>query len=125
MIVLDTPHTTTVQYLAGDKVVGATVTDTLYIRRVTIDFTTGALYATIDRGTVNADGEFAQNYPSLDLVVNPDGSFSTADGVSWVGQVDAAPALVAQLKDAFDGFILMSGKVTGKVLTDEAARAAS
>lgn len=124
MIVLDTPHTTTVQYLAGDKVVGSTVTDTLYVKQVTIDFNTGALYATLHRGTI-INGEFSQNYAPLDLVVNPDGSFSTTDGVSWVGQVDAAPQLVAQLKATFDQFILMSGKVTGKAMTDEDARKAA
>lgn len=113
MIKLNTPYTTTVQYLSGTTVVSSVVTDTLCVSKVTIDFSTGALYATIQRGTVNpTTGEFGSNYPDLDVVVNPDGSFVSSDG-TWSGSVASAPALVAQLKATFDQFILASGAVTG------------
>ena len=111
MIKLNTPYTTTVQYLSGTTVASSVVTDTLYVQNVTLDFSTGAMYATIQRGTT-VNGVFASNYPSLNVVVNPDGSFISDDG-TWHGTVASAPGLVAQLKSTFDQFILASGSVTG------------
>ena len=115
MIKLNTPYTTTVQYLSGNTVVSATVTDTLYVQSVSIDFSTGALYATIARGTVNDQGMFGQNYPSLEVVVNPDGSFLSNDS-TWRGSLGGnAAALIAQLRSTFDQFILASGSVSGTI----------
>ena len=112
MIKLAIPNQTTVQYLSGANVVGSVVTDTLYVQKVTFDFSTGAMYATIARGTV-VDGVFAQNYPSVDITVNPDGSFISSDG-SWTGNLGGAvTALVEQSKATFDQFILASGAVQG------------
>ena len=118
MIKLDTPYTTTVQYLSGSTVVSSTLTDTLYVKTVTLDFSTGAMYAVIARGTTSPSGVFESNYPDLSIVVNPDGSFITPDGTTWKGQVASAPALVAQLVSEFDSFILASGSVTGKIVSD-------
>lgn len=115
MIKLDVPYTTTVQYLAGNTVVSSVTTDTLYVREVRMDFSTGSMYALIDRGTV-INGVFGSNYPSLEIIVNPDGSFTSPDGSTWVGTVASSPALVAQLKTTFDQFLLASGKITGKQL---------
>lgn len=111
MIKLNTPYTTTVQHLSGTTVASSVVTDTLYVQDVRLDFSTGAMYATIQRGTT-VNGVFASNYPPLDVTVNPDGSFISSDG-TWSGSVASAPGLVTQLKSTFDQFILASGAVTG------------
>lgn len=113
MIKLDVPFTTTIQYLSGDSVVGAVVTDTLYVQKVVLDFSTGAIYATIARGTT-VNGVFGQNYPSVDIIVNPDGSFISSDG-KWSGSIVSAPTIVGQLKTQFDQFILASGLVKGQI----------
>ena len=88
------------------------MTDTLFISDVGIDFTTGILRATIQKGT---NPPFQPNLDSTVITVNPDGSFTSSDG-SWSGSSPAVVALVAQLKAAFDGFILMSGLVTGTII---------
>lgn len=111
MIKLAVPNQTTIQYLEGTTLVDSTVTDTLYVQSVNLDFNTGAIYATIARGTV-INGVFASNYSSLSVVVNPDGSFLSSDG-KWVGTVANAPALVAGLKSQFDQMILASGAIQG------------
>ena len=122
MIKLDTPYTTTVQYLSGSTVVDSTVTDTLYVKKVALDFATGAMYATIARGTTDpVTGVFESNYPDLDIVVNPDGTFISTDGTSWKGSVASAPQLVAQLAGEFDQFITASGSVTGKSVSNTPA----
>ena len=114
MISLDQANQTTVQYLAGDKVVSSVVTDTLYVSSVRLDFSTGAMYADIARGTV-VDGVFAQNYSTVSIVVNPDGSFLSNDGL-WEGKLAFAPAFVDQLKKQFDQFVLASGLISGKAI---------
>lgn len=114
MIVLAQPYTTTIKYLSGATVSSSTVTDTLYVREVRLDFSTGAMYATIDRGTV-VNGVFTQNYPSVQVIVNPDGSFLSDDG-KWSGALQSAPIMIAQLKQQFDQFILASGSVSGTQL---------
>jgi hypothetical protein len=108
MILLNSAFVTAVSSTMGG-VTETTTTDTLFVTSVRIDFTTGALYATIQRGS---GIPFAPNFDDLDLCVNPDGSFISTDGI-WAGSVTSAPALVAQLKAEFDQFILASGKVTG------------
>jgi hypothetical protein len=108
MIKLDAAYVTTVQKTLGG-VSQTTTTDTLFVSDVRIDFTTGAMYATIRRGTGTP---FANNMDILQITVNPDGSFISQDG-TWQGSVASAPALVSSLKSQFDGFILASGKVTG------------
>ncbi len=113
MIVLLTPYTTTVQYLTGTTVSDSVITDTLYVREVRLDFASGAMYATIDRGTV-VNGVFTQNYPSVEIVVNPDGSFISNDK-KWQGTLTTAPAFVAQLKGQFDQFVLAAGLVQGTI----------
>jgi hypothetical protein len=114
MIKLNTPFTTTVQYLAGTTVTSSTVTDTLYVQDVRLDFSTGAVYATIARGTIT-NGVFGSNYPSVTVTVNPDGSFISDDG-KWSGTVPNIGTLIANLKTQFDQFILASGAVQGVLL---------
>lgn len=111
MIKLSGSAVTTIQYLSGPTVIGSDVTDTLYVQNVNLDFTSNAIYATIARGTT-VNGVFSSNYPPLNVVVNPDGSFISSDG-KWVGAVANAPALVASLKSQFDQMILASGAVQG------------
>ena len=108
MIKLDTTFQT-VQSSTFNGVTTTVMTDTLFVSSVRIDFTTGALYATILKGTGTP---FVCNLPPVEVCVNPDGSFVSSDGL-WNGSVASAPQLVAQLKAAFDGFILASGTVTG------------
>jgi len=115
MIKLTGDSVTTVQYLSGTTVVGSVVTDVLYIQSVRLDFSSGALYATISRGTTDANGVFSSNYPSLDIVVNPDGSFISSDG-KWTGALNNVSALMNSLKSQFDQFILLSGMVKGSAI---------
>jgi hypothetical protein len=112
MITLTGTSITTIQYLSGASVIGSDVTDTLYVQNVKLDFSTGAMYATIARGTV-VNGVFTSNYPSVSVTVNPDGSFISSDG-KWTGSLGAsATTLVAQLKSTFDQFILGTGLIQG------------
>lgn len=108
MIKLDAAWTTTVQETLGDNVISQSVTDTLFVTNVNIDFEARTLSAVIKRGT----GNFTENLAQVHLVVNPDGTFySTND--TWAGSVPGVPNLLDQLKATFDGFILASGLVTG------------
>lgn len=118
MIKLNQTSSTTVQYLSGTTVTSSTVTDTLYVQSVRIDFGTGALYATIARGTTDSNGHFMQNYPSVDVVVNPDGSFVSSDD-KWQGSLGpAASALVSQLQNTFDQFVLAAQLVSGTIVAN-------
>lgn len=116
MIILAAGDTTTLQWLSGSTVISSTVTDTLYVKSVRLDFQTGAIYATIARGTV-VNGVFAENYPSVDIVVNPDGSFVSSDN-KWKGNISSAGVLVSQLKTQFDQFILSAGLIAGTAVSD-------
>lgn len=109
MILLTTPYVTTVQK-TGPGVTQTTTTDTLFVSSVAFDMTTGAIYATIQRGTGKAP--FIANMDALQLTVNPDGSFISSDG-TWTGAVPSAPVLVASLKTQFDQMVLSSGSIAG------------
>jgi hypothetical protein len=108
MILLAVVDVTSIQTTMG-SVTKTITTDTLFVTDVRIDFTTGAMYTTIQRGT---GSPFVANMDPLEICVNPDGSFISTDG-TWAGSVSSAPALVTQLKATFDQFILASGKVSG------------
>ena len=111
MITLNTPDVTTIQSNGPSGSV-TTITNTLFVSSVTLDMTTGAIYATIQRGAL-LNGIFTPNFPTLQVTVNPDGSFISQDG-TWSGSVGAiAASLVASLKTQFDQFILASGAVSG------------
>ena len=111
MIKLDTPFQTVASSTFDGKTTTIT-TDTLFVSSVRLDFTSGAMYATLRKGTGTP---FADNLASIEICVNPDGSFVSSDG-SWAGSVAAAPTLVAQLRATFDQFLLMSGKITGTAI---------
>ncbi len=110
MIKLDAQYQTTVQTLSGSTVTSSVVTDTLLISNVQIDFVAGKITADILRGS--SDGGFTPNASPVHIVVQSDGSFASADG-SWQGTLSSMPAFLAQLKQAFDGFVLSSGLITG------------
>lgn len=111
MILLNAVDVTTIQK-SGPGVSQTITTDTLFVSSVTIDFTSGAMYATIQRGTGTP---FGSNMDALQVTVNPDGSFISTDG-TWAGTVGGiAASLVASLRAQFDQFILASGKVSGTV----------
>ena len=114
MIKLASPYVTTIEYRYGSDVVGSVTTDTLYIRSVRFDFSTGAFYADIDRGTI-VNGIFASNYPSVSIIINPDGSFISNDG-KWSGKLQSAAPLVAQMAAQFDQMLVSSGLVQGAIL---------
>ena len=85
-------------------------TDTLFVQEVKIDFLTGTIVAVIQKGT---GVPFSPNLNSISVMVNPDGTFRSSDGM-WAGSLGAAMATtIAQLKTTFDQFILASGQVTG------------
>jgi hypothetical protein len=113
MIKLNSQFVTVINHTFGGQTQESETTDTLFISSVRIDFTTGAMYAVIQRGTV-VNSVFTSNYPDLNMTVNPDGSFVSDGG--WNGSVAAAPALVAQLKSQFDQFILASGLIQGTTI---------
>lgn len=109
MILLSAVDTTTILQ-TGPGVSKKVITDTVYVTSVTIDFTTGAIYATIQRGTGTP---FVPNMATLQVTVNPDGSFISQDG-TWSGSVGAiAASLITSLRSQFDQFILASGSLTG------------
>ena len=108
MIKLDPNYCTTV-ISSFNGTTQTITTDTLFVSDVRLDMRTGAIYSTVQKGT---GSPFVSNLSSIDICVNPDGSFISSDGL-WSGSVQSAPALVAQLKATFDQFILASGKVTG------------
>jgi hypothetical protein len=93
---------TTQQEMLDGKVVNTLVTDTLFVSEVRIDFTTGALYATIQRGT---GSPFVSNYPALHVVVNPDGSFVSDGPFSGNAGDIPAIAIVQSLSGQFDQFV--------------------
>lgn len=110
MIKLNTQYQTSVtSTFDGQSTV--TTTDTLFVSDVRLDFTTGAIYATIQKGTV-VNGEFQSNLTPTDVTVNPDGTFISQDG-SWSGTISGVTTLVSSLKSQFDAFVLASGVVTG------------
>lgn len=118
MIKLSGTSVTTTQILSGSAVSSSVITDTLFVSRVVIDFTTGALYATIERGNVNGSPpEFVSNYPPVQVTINPDGAFISADG-AWKGNLsssgsDPVTTLLSALAPQFDQFILMTNLITG------------
>lgn len=108
MIKLDTPFQT-VASSTFNGVTNTVITDTLFVSDVRLDFTTGAIYATIRSGSGTP---FVPTIDPFEVCVNPDGSFISSNG-TWTGAIAAAPVLVAQLRATFDQFVLGSGKITG------------
>lgn len=112
MILLSPSFVTTVQSTLGTSVLSQTVTDTLYVQFVALDFLAGTITANIERGTM-VNGVFQPNMAATVVIVQPDGSFRSNDG-NWAGTLGAqAAGLLAQLKATFDQFILAAGVVQG------------
>jgi hypothetical protein len=111
MITLNQSDVTTIQS-TGPGGITTVITDTLFVSGVKFDMTVGAIYAMIQRGTM-VKGAFVSNMDTLEVVVNPDGSFISSDG-TWSGSVGAiAASLITSLKAQFDQFILASGSISG------------
>lgn len=110
MIKLDPQFIVQTQIIAGGQVAATITTDTLCLSQFAADFNLGTLYATIQRGTIT-DGVFTANQPPYVVTVDPDGSFTVADGNS--GSLPGLAAFIASMKSQLDAFILASGLVTG------------
>jgi hypothetical protein len=112
MITLGTPYITTTTSTLGGQT-NTSITDTLFVSYVEINFNPASIRAKIQRGT-KVNGVFTPNIPDVWVNVNPDGSFTSTDG-SFQGATGAlnVAALSAGLTAAFDGAILGSGAVTG------------
>ena len=100
------------------------VVDTLVVRYVEMNLTDGSILAIIDRGTqvtvpatdtVPEHKDFVAIDTPLWVDVRADGSFSSRDG-AWQGNIKAAGQITAGLKQAFDGFLLASGAITGTTI---------
>jgi hypothetical protein len=116
MITLSQPDVTIVQQ-TGPGVSITTTTDTLFVSSVRFDMAVGAMYAVIQRGTM-VEGVFVSNMATLDIVVNPDGSFRSSDG-TWSGSVGPIAAqLVDTLAGEFDQFIIASGALSGTIVPE-------
>jgi hypothetical protein len=105
------------------------IVDTLLVRYVEIQLAEGSILAIIDRGQmvdvpaipatdktpeVPATKKFVATDTPLWVDVRPDGTFVSRDG-AWTGNVASASQITAGLKQAFDGFLMASGAVTGTV----------
>lgn len=110
MIKLDSEFVTTVTRSLGGQS-SETVTDTLFISNVQLDFQSNTLQATIRRGNLQS-GAFGDTMDPVVVTVNGTGVFSSDDG-TWAGSLPQAAALIEQLRETFDQFILLSGHVTG------------
>ena len=113
MITLDINSVTTATSTRNGQTTTTTM-DTLVVRYVEMNLIEGSILAIIDRGQV-IDTQFTATDTPLWVDVKSDGSFASRDG-AWTGKVDSAPQITAGLKAAFDGFLLASGAVSGKVV---------
>jgi hypothetical protein len=113
MIKLDAQFVTTVTTSLGG-VVTESVTDTLFVQSVSLDFVSGTINALVQRGQGGASGSapFSATMDPVALTVQSNGVFTSNDG-SWSGTVPGFAAFWTQLKATFDSFILASGEVTG------------
>jgi hypothetical protein len=103
----DVTSTTTV----FNEVPTTTITDTLYVSYVEISFSSGSVMTILQRGTTQ-NGTFVPILPDLRVQLNPDGTFSSTNGV-WKGVTSQQPVLMATLKTVFDSFILGAGEISG------------
>lgn len=110
MIKLNGTSITKVQTLQGDTVVAESITDTLFINEVRLDFAAGTLHANIRRGS---GAPFAENLPQLGITVDSNGNFQSSDGL-WAGTIPNMGVFIAQLAAAFDQFVLTSGLIDGQ-----------
>jgi hypothetical protein len=71
-----------------------------------------AVPATDSTPEVPATTKFVPIDAPLWVDVRADGTFSSRDG-AWKGSVSTGPQILQGLKQAFDGFLLAGGAVTG------------
>lgn len=94
-----------------------TVTDSLFVSDVRIDFAAGTIVAMLQKGYVPAEypDVFRQTLDAITVTVNKDGSFVSSDGL-WSGTIKELPVFFGSLKTAFDQFVLASGQVIGAIV---------
>lgn len=88
-----------------------TVTDTLLISYMELNFPAGSVTAMIQRGTM-VNGVFTPSQPQLRVNVNPDGTFASTDG-QWTGTLPNWVATYAALALNFENLLLSAGLVAG------------
>lgn len=111
MIKLSTPLVTTVVTSINGQS-QSTVTDTLLISQIQIDFQRPTLRAGIQRGTV-VNGVFQPTMTPVNININRDGSFRSDDG-SWSGTLNLT-ALISSLAASFDSTLVQAMPAVGTV----------
>lgn len=91
-----------------------TVTDTLFVSYIEINFASGTVVAMIQRGTM-VNGVFTVNYPTMRVDVAPDGTFQSQDGL-WSGTIPNWTASLSAIAAPFDGLLLSSTVTSGTVI---------
>jgi hypothetical protein len=93
------------QTIIDEKIVDTVVTDTLFISEVRIDFADSTIWARIQRGTIDGDGKFQENYSPLSVQCSTDGSFSSSGLFSGNPGDIPVQAIVGALAAQFDQFL--------------------
>ena len=93
-------------------------TDTLFVSYIEINFESGTVSAFIQKGTV-VNGAFVCNLPKIRVNVNPDGTFSSSDGL-WTGAIPNWSPTLAALAAPLDGLVVGAGLVAGTTVANPA-----
>jgi hypothetical protein len=105
------PASITTSTVVFNGVSSTTLTDTLLISYMELNFPTGSVTAMVQRGTM-VNGVFTPNQLQLRINVNSDGTFASQDG-TWSGTLPNWAATYAALLLSFENLLLSSGLVTG------------
>ena len=95
-----------------------TLTDTVFVSYIEINFESGTVSAFIQKGTI-VNGDFVCNLPKIRVNVNPDGTFSSSDG-QWTGTIPNWSPTLAALASPLDGLVTGAGLVSGTVVANPA-----
>lgn len=117
MITLATQDQTTLTTVFNG-VTTTTLTDTLFVSYIEINFESGTVSAFIQKGTI-VNGDFVCNLPKIRVNVNPDGTFSSSDG-QWTGTIPNWSPTLAALASPLDGLVTGAGLVSGTVVANPA-----
>lgn len=116
-IKLDAPFVTT-STVVFNGITTVNTTDTLFLSYIEISFESGTVSAFLQKGAV-VNGAFVPNLPKIRVNVNPDGTFSSSDGV-WSGIIPNWSATLAALAAPLDGLVVGAGLVTGTAVANPA-----
>lgn len=119
MITLATQDQTTLTTVFNG-VTTTTLTDTLFVSYIEINFESGTVSAFIQKGTI-VNGDFVCNLPKIRVNVNPDGTFSSSDG-QWTGTIPNWSPTLAALASPLDGLVTGAGLVSGTVVANPALK---